>query len=142
MGCCADAGTCSINVHKAISVKTRTIVSPFRHCPPFIDQQTISQDNSLGRPRALATSRLSGFAKTLPPAGRPVWPLQVINVVSRAITSALPPIPGIIAASHRLASYQSDPRGDKADRRERRRAAAAARCGENSDWNRSQRRNR
>jgi hypothetical protein len=62
----------------------------------------------------------------LPPAGRPVWLLQVMNVVSSAITSALLPIPGIIAASHRLASYQSDPRGDKVDRGERRRAAAAA----------------
>jgi len=53
----------------------------------------------MGRPRALATSRLCGFAKTLPPAGRPVWPLQVMNVVSSAITSALPPIPAIIAGS-------------------------------------------
>jgi len=41
-------------------------------------------------------------------------------------TSALPPIPDIIAGSHRLASYQSDPRRGKADRGERRQAAGAA----------------
>jgi hypothetical protein len=48
-------------------------------------------------------------------------------------TSALPPIPDIIAASHRLASHQSDPRRGKADRGERRQAAGTARCGENSE---------
>jgi hypothetical protein len=54
-------------------------------------------------------------------------------------TSAFPPIADIIAASHRLASYQSDPRRDKADRGERHQAAGADCCGEN--WNSSQRRN-
>ena len=42
-------------------------------------------------------------------------------------TSALPPIPDIIAASHRLASYQSDPRRGMARRREHRQVAGAAR---------------
>ena len=41
-------------------------------------------------------------------------------------TSALPPIPDIIAASHRLASYQSDPRRGVAHRRRHRQAAGAA----------------
>jgi len=41
-------------------------------------------------------------------------------------TSALPPIPDIIAASHRMASYQSDPRRGVARRREHRQAAGAA----------------
>jgi hypothetical protein len=42
-------------------------------------------------------------------------------------TSALPPIPDIIAASHRLASYQSDRRRGMAHRREHRQVAGAAR---------------
>ena len=41
-------------------------------------------------------------------------------------TSAFPPIADIIAASHRLASYQSDPRGGVAHRREHRQASGAA----------------
>jgi hypothetical protein len=55
------------------------------------------------------------------------------RIKHKSRTSALPPILDIFAATHRLASYQSDPRRGKAGRGERREGAGAACCSENSE---------